>query len=36
MIGFILITLLLVIGPLAAIAGVDSRVDEVTRRRPGR
>jgi hypothetical protein len=33
MIGFILITLLLIAGPLALLAGVDSRVDEVARRR---
>jgi hypothetical protein len=36
MIGFVIITLLLVVGPLAAIAGVDSRFDETSRRRLGR
>ena len=34
-IGFILIVLLLIVGPLALIAGVDSRVDDVSRRRLG-
>jgi hypothetical protein len=33
MFGYVLITFLLVIGPLAVLAGVDSRVDEHTRRR---
>jgi hypothetical protein len=33
--GFLLITLLLLLGPLAALAGVDSRVDETARRRLG-
>jgi hypothetical protein len=36
MIGFVLIMVLLVVGPLALVAGVDSRVDEVSRRRFGR
>lgn len=36
MIGFVLISLFLVIGPLAALAGSDSRVDEIGRRRLGR
>lgn len=36
MLGFVLISLLVVIGPLAAIAGADSRIDEIGRRRPGR
>lgn len=36
MIGFVVILLLLVVGPLAVVAGVDSRVDEVGRRRLGR
>ncbi|GIU95213.1 MAG: hypothetical protein KatS3mg012_1670 [Gaiellaceae bacterium] len=36
MIGFVLLTLLAVSGPLAAIAGVDSRFDERERRRLGR
>jgi hypothetical protein len=36
MLGFILITLLVIVGPLAAIAGVDSRIDQPTRRRLGR
>jgi hypothetical protein len=35
MLGFILVSLLLIIGPLALVAGVDSRVDETTRRRIG-
>lgn len=34
-IGFVLITLLLLLGPLAVLAGVDSRVDETARRRLG-
>jgi hypothetical protein len=33
MVGFVLITLFLILGPLAYLAGVDSRVDEVERRR---
>jgi hypothetical protein len=33
MTAFIIIALLLVAGPLAAVAGVDSRYDEVARRR---
>jgi hypothetical protein len=36
MIGFILIVLLLVVGPLALVAGVDSRIDEIGRQRLGR
>jgi hypothetical protein len=32
MLGFVLITLLVLIGPLAMVAGVDSRVDEASRR----
>ena len=35
-IGFILITLLLLSWPLALFAGVDSRVDDSARRRLGR
>lgn len=35
MIGFVIILLLLVVGPLALVAGVDSRVDEASRRRLG-
>ena len=35
MLGFVLIVLLVLAGPLALIAGVDSRVDEVSRRRLG-
>jgi len=35
MIGFVVILLLLVVGPLALLAGVDSRVDEASRRRLG-
>jgi hypothetical protein len=34
-IGFVIVILLLVIGPLAVVAGVDSRVDDVSRRRAG-
>lgn len=34
-IGFVLITLLLLAGPLALLAGVDSRIDERARRRFG-
>ncbi len=33
MFGYVLIALLLVVGPLACIAGVDSRIDEQSRRR---
>jgi hypothetical protein len=33
MFGYVLLTFLLVIGPLAYLAGVDSRVDEDARRR---
>jgi hypothetical protein len=33
--GFVLVSLLLIIGPLAFVAGVDSRVDATTRRRIG-
>jgi len=33
MLGFVLVSLLLIIGPLALVAGVDSRVDERSRRR---
>jgi hypothetical protein len=35
MIGFVILVLLLVVGPLAVVAGVDSRVDDVSRRRLG-
>jgi hypothetical protein len=36
MVGFVLIMLLVLAGPLAIVAGVDSRVDERSRgRRPG-
>ncbi|HWQ24818.1 MAG TPA: hypothetical protein VNK94_11990 [Gaiellaceae bacterium] len=35
-IGFILIALLVLSGPLAVFAGVDSRVDDVARGRLGR
>jgi hypothetical protein len=36
MIGFLLISLLVLAGPLAFLAGVDSRADELSRhRRPG-
>jgi hypothetical protein len=35
MLGFALVSLLLIIGPLALVAGVDSRVDEGTGRRLG-
>jgi hypothetical protein len=34
-IGFFIIVALLVVGPLALVAGVDSRVDDVSRRRLG-
>jgi hypothetical protein len=33
MFGLVLLTLLVVVGPLAYFAGVDSRVDDVERRR---
>jgi hypothetical protein len=33
MLGVILLALLLVVGPLAIFAGVDSRIDDVARRR---
>jgi hypothetical protein len=33
MFGYILITLLVIVGPLAYYAGVDSRIDENTRSR---
>jgi hypothetical protein len=33
MFGLILLLLLLVLGPLAIVAGVDSRIDEIGRRR---
>jgi len=33
MVGFIIITLLLIVGPLAYFAGADSRVDDLARRR---
>jgi len=33
MFGVVFLTLLLVIGPLAVVLGVDSRVDDVARRR---
>lgn len=36
MLGFVLISLLLLVGPLAVLAGSDSRLDEVGRRRVGR
>jgi hypothetical protein len=36
MLGFVLISLLLIVGPLAVLAGSDSRVDEIGRRRLGR
>lgn len=35
MLGFVLISLLLLAGPLAVLVGVDSRVDDVSRRRLG-
>ena len=35
MFGLLVIAFILVVGPLAAIYGVDSRVDEVARRRRG-
>jgi hypothetical protein len=36
MVAFLLICLLLIAGPLALVAGVDSRADELSRyRRPG-
>ncbi len=33
MFGYIVIVFLLVVGPLAVIAGADSRIDDVARRR---
>jgi hypothetical protein len=33
MFGFVLIALLLIVGPLAYFFGADSRIDEVARRR---
>jgi hypothetical protein len=33
MFGFVVLTFLIVVGPLAYLAGVDSRVDDVDRRR---
>jgi len=33
MFGYVLIALLLLVGPLALVAGVDSRIDETARRR---
>jgi hypothetical protein len=36
MLAFVLISLLLLVGPLAVLAGSDSRVDEIGRRRAGR
>jgi hypothetical protein len=33
MFGYVLITLLLIVGPLAYLAGVDSRIDEKSRER---
>jgi hypothetical protein len=33
MFGFFLIAFLLIVGPLACLAGADSRVDDVDRRR---
>jgi hypothetical protein len=33
MLGFVLISLLVLIGPLALVAGVDSRVDDMSRQR---
>lgn len=35
MIGFVIVLLLVIVGPLAVIAGVDSRIDEASRRRLG-
>ena len=35
MLGFVLITLLLIVGPLALLFGADSRLDETGRRRLG-
>jgi hypothetical protein len=35
MIGFVIVLLLVIVGPLAVVAGVDSRVDDVSRRRLG-
>jgi len=36
MFGFVVIAFILVVGMLAVIAGADSRIDEVSRRRLGR
>jgi len=36
MLSFLIITALLLAGVVAAVAGVDSRIDEVSRRRFGR
>jgi hypothetical protein len=33
MFGYVVLTLLLIVGPLAYVAGVDSRIDDVDRRR---
>jgi hypothetical protein len=33
MFGYLLITLLVIVGPLACLAGVDSRIDERSRER---
>jgi hypothetical protein len=33
MVGFVIICLLVIVGPLAYFVGVDSRIDEVARRR---
>ena len=33
MFGYVVIAFLLVVGPLAVIAGADSRIDDVARRR---
>jgi hypothetical protein len=35
MLGFLLISLLLLVGPLAVLVGADSRVDDAARRRLG-
>jgi hypothetical protein len=34
MLAFVLLSLLLILGPLAYFAGVDSRIDDVSRRHP--
>lgn len=36
MLGLVLVSLLLIVGPLAVLAGSDSRIDEIGRRRLGR